>query len=716
MNGLGMALFWSSIQVTLTAATALILERLASRRGPRAGSWVAAVSLLIVVVLTPLAFCPLPTLLTRRCSDSSGRTDAVVREGSSSTLHGGGPMNGSSVSNSDPAERAGRGGVPWQFLARKLGAGLRWGSDSIRQPRAAVPRTWCIVLLAGTACCLVRLMVGLWAVRDCRWKSVAIGDPEVLALVEELRIALRVRRSIEIRALPGMPRRSVAAVGWKRPLVLLPGDWRSWNDSERRAVLAHEVAHIARGDYAAGVVARLGLALHFYHPLVHWMVGRLQLQQELAADADGARLAGGRRAYLLALSRLALGLEKGRLAWPATPFFRTKGHLIRRIQMLKEHVPASYEPMPAAARVVTIALLVAIGVGALVLRGPSPIHGAETPPGTDKNTSNPSTAAPKPSNSQPFDLSYLPSTSAGFVAIRPAAMFQLPACKPQLEWLNALIAKEFPLGMPKIENIEQAAFEVSVLPRDRSKKQPGRFMTRACVLRTVEDFDWKTAMKAFFKRMEKTDLDLVEVRLDGKVYYKSAKSHYPRPLGPDSFYLPDARTIVWDYEDNLRQLIRQEARTGPVYAGGDDWRKVNKGLIAVAIDTRDRRWTLDANTDEPDDLLVAPLFQQPGRWVLGIDCTDSLTLHAIATCGTEEKGELLARTAKSLLDRARVALSQVKTTPSKDEKDEIAAGAMRLEKEFVQASIVRREGLTVDIRATSNSRADTLIKLILAGM
>ena len=39
---------------------ALVIERLASRRGPVAGSWVSAVSLLVIVVLTPLAICGLP--------------------------------------------------------------------------------------------------------------------------------------------------------------------------------------------------------------------------------------------------------------------------------------------------------------------------------------------------------------------------------------------------------------------------------------------------------------------------------------------------------------------------------------------------------------------------------------------------------------------------------------------------------------------------------
>ena len=84
---------------------------------------------------------------------------------------------------------------------------------------------------------------------------------------------------------------SAATVGWLRPAIILPADWRSWNRDELRGRLAHEVAHIVRGDYAWGLVAQVGVALHFYNPLVHWLSRRLRLEQEMAADVWGARAA-----------------------------------------------------------------------------------------------------------------------------------------------------------------------------------------------------------------------------------------------------------------------------------------------------------------------------------------------------------------------------------------------------------------------------------------
>ena len=168
--------------------------------------------------------------------------------------------------------------------------------SSIHKGSSSLPATWGVLVLSGAGCCLASLLLGLWGVRDYRRRSVAIGDPNLLAEVELLCRSLSVAGHVEVRELSSAAGSTAAAAGWLRPFILFPHDWRSWSSLEHRAVLAHELAHIARADYASGIVAQLGLALHFYHPLIHWMVARLRLQQELAADALGA--ACGRAPFL----------------------------------------------------------------------------------------------------------------------------------------------------------------------------------------------------------------------------------------------------------------------------------------------------------------------------------------------------------------------------------------------------------------------------------
>ena len=81
---------------------------------------------------------------------------------------------------------------------------------------------------------------------------------------------------------------------------------------------------------------RLGLSLHFYHPLLHWLMSRLRLEQELAADAAAASVSGGQRQYLLTIAELALRRQDRPLFWPARTFLPTRTTFLRRIAMLRD--------------------------------------------------------------------------------------------------------------------------------------------------------------------------------------------------------------------------------------------------------------------------------------------------------------------------------------------------------------------------------------------
>src|SRR5204862_3328938 len=126
----------------------------------------------------------------------------------------------------------------------------------------------------------VRLLVAVRAVAGCRRASRPVRDPELLRLVEELRAAVGCRPAVELRASASVG--TAATVGWQRPAILLADDWPAWPGAELRAVLAHELAHVRRRDYPAALLAAACRALHFYHPLVGWLAGRLRLHQELA--------------------------------------------------------------------------------------------------------------------------------------------------------------------------------------------------------------------------------------------------------------------------------------------------------------------------------------------------------------------------------------------------------------------------------------------------
>lgn len=97
--------------------------------------------------------------------------------------------------------------------------------------------------------------------------------------------------------------------GLWRPSILLPRDFRHRYDRrERRLVLAHEIAHLRRGDVYANALAALLRALFWFNPLLHIAVPRFRLDQELACDARVlARFPEARRCYAGAMLKTQLG-------------------------------------------------------------------------------------------------------------------------------------------------------------------------------------------------------------------------------------------------------------------------------------------------------------------------------------------------------------------------------------------------------------------------
>src|SRR5688500_18664854 len=72
--------------------------------------------------------------------------------------------------------------------------------------------------------------------------------------------------------------------GLLRPVILLPPDAKNWPPNELNAAIIHELAHVARFDWATQCLSRLIAAVYWFHPLV-WMLRRqLILEAERACD------------------------------------------------------------------------------------------------------------------------------------------------------------------------------------------------------------------------------------------------------------------------------------------------------------------------------------------------------------------------------------------------------------------------------------------------
>ena len=101
------------------------------------------------------------------------------------------------------------------------------------------------------------------------------------------------------------------------PKVLLPRAWRTWPERKLRVVLAHELAHVERGDTLTTWLAHWNRCLFWFHPLAWWLERKLALTAEHAADEAGVRAAGESRTYAEMLLEMAEAVHRNgaRLAW-----------------------------------------------------------------------------------------------------------------------------------------------------------------------------------------------------------------------------------------------------------------------------------------------------------------------------------------------------------------------------------------------------------------
>ena len=187
--------------------------------------------------------------------------------------------------------------------------------------------------LLGAAACLTRALMRLALLyyRSARARPIrgrAWNDcVDSLAQRQGLS-AVALRESREIA--------SPLTLGLLRPVILLPRRRRRWSAEQRVLILGHELAHVRRRDFLAGLLAEFAVCLCWFHPLVRWLAGQLRLEQEYAADAWVASAADDATDYVRCLARLALELDRGH-GFLAPAFWRRRPEILRRIDMLRRN-------------------------------------------------------------------------------------------------------------------------------------------------------------------------------------------------------------------------------------------------------------------------------------------------------------------------------------------------------------------------------------------
>lgn len=154
------------------------------------------------------------------------------------------------------------------------------------------------------------LVMGAAPCREARW----------CAMADELGRTIGLRRKVQLLEHPHA--RFLGTWGVFRPRILIPSDSAAWTDDRIRMVLAHELAHVLRGDWPIQVLAEAARAIYWFNPLFWLAARRLRSQSEHASDDAVLRLGISRSAYAEGLLEIAGSL--GRRSGPVlavTPSF-----------------------------------------------------------------------------------------------------------------------------------------------------------------------------------------------------------------------------------------------------------------------------------------------------------------------------------------------------------------------------------------------------------
>jgi beta-lactamase regulating signal transducer with metallopeptidase domain len=720
MNYLGIALIWLAVQVTVLALAGLGLTKRAARQGPGAGASTALTTLLAAAVLVITAVWPLPSWWTWEPESVPHKTVSSATGSSGGSAP---PPSSAETSDSSPGGGLGLSGL-LSTLKDLVRVQAQAGSHD--HPVWGWPATVAAIAAAGVFLGLLRLMLGILAIRRGLRNGRPVMDSALLDVVEELRGTLNIKRHIKVQEWSNL--NTAATVGWRRPVLLLPAGWRDWNSEQRRAVIAHELVHVARSDFAGALLAQLSLVLHFWHPLVHLLVRQFQVQQELATDAVAAPVAGGRTGYLRALAALALRSNGRAHGWPAPALLSPKGTLLRRVEMLRFAERSTNQPILRPSRRLTVGAICGLALFVSALRAPVQRTLAET---------TPKAAAAAQAQVMPFDLSLLSveqdKEAIGTYGIRPAALFNRPGTEPWRRDLDGFIdqfGKPLALGRfgIHVEDVEQVMGRIYV----RGENKPGKraLMFSINAFRTTRDMDW-------VKLRDQSGTKLKQHQWNGETYVSFALPPvFVQFAGGGKsdgyFWAPDARTVIFDTEDNIKRLIEAKldmlAPVTPSYAAG--WDRLSRGLLVVALDKntpqalkvalltrteiKEGLKETEAGSAEHDLLFEALHFcKSASQVVFGCAGGDDFKVDLWASADTPDQAGKITRSCETALVAARKVVIEEKAEDSQAKTADTAL--LHFIEQLLSRAAVRRDGNVVTVHADVPSGFNALLSLYAKG-
>ncbi len=290
--------------------------------------------------------------------------------------------------------------MPMPALAHAIGPAVEApAAPAVTAPSIGWPWIIAVAYLVGLGWFGMRLFIGLWRARQLLMLAQQIAPRNQGAMPTALRgHAKKVAKAWPLRAVAMAPGGSLAAqtsiirparsselpakqqqivgatrvqesslvrvpltVGWWRPTIVLPSDWRSWDESLLTTVLSHEQEHVRRGDPLMALLAEVNRTIYWFHPVAWFLRRRLSTLAEAACDDAVVASLDDRAGYARHLLTVA-----GRLTGESQRLVPA-GVAMARTPRVERRINAVLDASRPLARRLSIATSLAIAVIAVSL-------------------------------------------------------------------------------------------------------------------------------------------------------------------------------------------------------------------------------------------------------------------------------------------------------------------------------------------------------------
>jgi len=223
---------------------------------------------------------------------------------------------------------------------------------------AAMMRGLALIWMTGVALAIAVLAVGLMRLRWLASHAQPVSGGPWVDAAGEIARAYRLRRPPLVlhSAHPSV----LGTWGIARAKVLLPSDALAWPADRIRIVLAHELAHVRRGDWIVQMAVELLCAAYWFNPLVWLAARRLRLESEHACDDAVLTLGVEGSAYATELVDLARAFRSDRPFVPAAAIARPSS-LERRVRAML-NVKLNRDPITRSASIAAAVVLATVTV------------------------------------------------------------------------------------------------------------------------------------------------------------------------------------------------------------------------------------------------------------------------------------------------------------------------------------------------------------------